>query len=71
MARKRTLIPSFPASSRTLDLVLILVGAVLVVTWIVGGGGAGLWAFGLVCIAVGALLLVADRFGAGGVEDDE
>jgi hypothetical protein len=70
MARKKSFIPALPASSRTLDWLLILVGAVLVVTWIVGGGGAGLWAFGLVCIAVGALLLVADRFG-GRAEDDE
>ncbi|MEX0782455.1 MAG: hypothetical protein WD557_07385 [Dehalococcoidia bacterium] len=63
MARKRTLIPALPASSRTLDWVLIVAGAVLVVTWVVGGGDSGLWALGLVCIAVGGLLLLADRFG--------
>jgi hypothetical protein len=70
MARKRTLIPALPASSRTLDLLLIGVGVVLVVTWLVGAGGNGMWALGLVCVAVGGLLLLADRFG-GASEDTE
>jgi hypothetical protein len=58
------LIPALPASSRTLDWLLIAVGVVLVGTWLVGAGGTGMWALGLVCIAVGGLLLLADRFGS-------
>ncbi|MGH2610870.1 MAG: hypothetical protein ACRDHF_17450, partial [Tepidiformaceae bacterium] len=52
--------------SRTLDWLLVIVGVVLVVSWVAGAGDTGMWALGLVCIAVGGLLLLADRFGGGG-----